>query len=95
MEGMTVIISDTTEYDSQSNGPAELAVREVKVVARSIRVALGELYKTDTSSKHPALPWLVSHTAGQITRGQIEADGKNTTSETERETIPQTAPCFR
>ena len=41
--GMTVIISDTTEYDSQSNGLAKLAVREKKGVARSIRVALGEL----------------------------------------------------
>ena len=93
--GMTVIILDTTEYDSQSNGPAEMAIREVKGVARSIRVALGELYKTDVSSKHPVLPWLVSYAASQITRGQIGADGKNTTSEAERENIPQTAACFR
>ena len=54
--GMTVIIDDTTEYDSQSNGLAELVVREVKGVAPSIRVALGELYKKDISSKHPVLP---------------------------------------
>ena len=58
--------------------------------ARSIRVALGELHKTDSSSKHPILPWLVSYAAGQITCGQIGADGKNTTSETERENIPRT-----
>ena len=82
-----MIISDTTEYDSHSNGPAELAVREVKCVARSIRVALGELYKTDLSSKHPVVPWLVSYAANQITLGQIGTDGTNTTSETERENI--------
>ena len=73
--GMTVINDDTTEYESQDNGLAEMAVREVKGVARSVRVALSELYKKDISSKHPVLPWLVSYTAGQITRGQIGADG--------------------
>ena len=72
---MTVIIDDTTEYESQDNGLAEMAVREVKGAARSVRVALGELYKKDISSKHPVLPWLVSHAAGQITRGQMGADG--------------------
>ena len=74
--GMTVILDNTTEYDSQSNGLAELAVRDVKGVARSMRVALRELYKTEISSKHPVLPWLVSYATGQITRGQIGSDGK-------------------
>ena len=36
--GMTVSSDDTTEYDTQSNGLAEVAVREVEGVARSIRV---------------------------------------------------------
>ena len=73
--GMTVIIDDTTEYELQDNGLAEMAVREVKGVACSVRVALSELYKKDISSKHPVLPWLVSNAAGQITRGQTGADG--------------------
>ena len=34
---MTVIIDDTTEYESQDNGLAEMAVREVKGVARSVK----------------------------------------------------------
>ena len=72
---MTVIIADTAEYESQDTGLAEMAVREVKDVARSVRVALSELFKKDISSKHPVLPWLVSYAAGKITRGQIGADG--------------------
>ena len=63
--GMTLIIDDTTEHESQ----------EVKGVASSVRVALSELYKKKISSKHPVLPWLVSYAAGQTTRGQIGADG--------------------
>ena len=73
--GMTVIIDDTTEFESQDDGPAEMAVRQVKGAARSVRVALSELYKKDISSKLLVLPWLVSYAAGQITRGQIGADG--------------------
>ena len=72
---MIVIIGDTTEYESQDNELAEMAVREVKGVARSVRVALSELYNKDISSKHLVLPWLVSYAAGQVTRGQIGADG--------------------
>ena len=35
--GMTVINDDTTEYESQDNGLAGMAVRVVKGVARSVR----------------------------------------------------------
>ena len=52
--GMTVIIDDTTEYESQDNALAGMAVREVKGVRFSC---------------------LVSNGVGQITRGQIGADG--------------------
>ena len=72
---MIVIIDDTTEYKSQDNGLTEMAVREIKGVARSARVALSELYKKVISSKHLVLPWLVSYAAGQITRGRIGAGG--------------------
>ena len=73
--GMTVIIDDTIEYESQDNGLAQMPVCEVKGVARSVRVALGELYQEDIGSKHPVLPWLVAYAGGQITRGQIGDDG--------------------
>ena len=72
--GMSVIIDDTTEYESQGNMLAEMAACEVKGVARSVRVALGELHKKDIGSKH-SVPWLVSYAAAQITRGQVGADG--------------------
>ena len=70
--GMTVIIDDTTEHDSQNNRPAELAVREVKGVARSIRVALGGLYKKHISSKHLVLTWLVSYAQVKSRVGRSE-----------------------
>ena len=92
--GMTLIIRDTTEYDSQSNGQAEMAVREVKGVARSMWVALAELYRTDISSEHPVLPWLVSYAAGQITRGETGADGKTPHQRLKGRTFRKLLPVF-
>ena len=34
-----------------------------------------ELFEEDVNSKHPVLPWLVSHAAGQVTRGGSEQMG--------------------
>ena len=90
--GMTVINDDTTECESQDNGLAEMAVREVKGVARTVRVALSELYKKDISSKHPALPWIVSFAAGQISRGQIGGDGE--TPHQRLKSVPTAASCL-
>ena len=61
-------IDDTTEYEPQDNGLAEMAVREVKGVARSVRVALSELYKKDISSKLPVLLWLDVGRPGSVTQ---------------------------
>ena len=79
MHGTTVIIDDTTEYGSQDNGLAEVAVREVKGVGRSVRVAL--------LSELPVLPWLVSCAAGQISQ---EDRGRwvDTSSEVARDSFP-------
>ena len=87
--GTTVIIDDTTEYDSKSNGVAEVAVREVNGVARSIRVTLSELYKKDISSKHPvALARLLRGWPDHACADWSRRD--DTPSEVERENIPQT-----
>ncbi|CAK0853831.1 unnamed protein product [Prorocentrum cordatum] len=56
--------------------PAEVAVREVKGVPRSLRVALSLLRGTDIPNDHPVLTWLVAHAAGCINRGEIGADGR-------------------
>ena len=53
--GMTVIVDDTTEYESQDKGLAKMAVREVKDVARSVRIALGEFYKKDIGFEAPGV----------------------------------------
>ncbi|CAK0837665.1 unnamed protein product, partial [Prorocentrum cordatum] len=63
-------------YVGASDGLAEVAVRGVKGVARSLRVALSLLHGTDIPNDHPVLTWLVAHAAGCINRGKIGADGR-------------------
>ncbi|CAK0899647.1 unnamed protein product, partial [Prorocentrum cordatum] len=62
--------------DGASSGLGEVAVREVKGVSRSLRVALSLLRGTDIPNDHPVLTWLVARAAGRIDRGKIGADGR-------------------
>ncbi|CAK0840427.1 unnamed protein product, partial [Prorocentrum cordatum] len=71
-----VVPEEAPAYDGASDGLAEVAVREVKGVARSLRVALSLLHGTDTPNDHPVLTWLVAHAAGCINRGKVGADGR-------------------
>ena len=73
--GMTVILEESPVGDSQSNGLAENAVRELKGVARSLKFAVATLHNTEIHAKHPILPWLISHASAVIIRSQLGKDG--------------------
>jgi hypothetical protein len=54
--GITVIVEESPAGDSQSNGLAENAVRELKGVARSLKFAVAACHDTEIHAKHPILP---------------------------------------
>ena len=91
--GMAVIIDVTTEYESQDNGLAEMAVREVKGVARSVRVALSELYKKDISSKAPSVALARLLRCRPDHARTDRSRWVDTASKTERENISEAASC--
>lgn len=68
---ISVIPEMSPVADSQSNGLAEVAVREVKGVSLSLLFDLTERY----SVGHAILVWLVSYAAAIITRGPLGAGG--------------------
>ena len=70
-----MIAEESPAGDSQSNGLAENAVRELKGVARSLKFAVANLHDTEIHAKHPILPWLISYAAAVINRSQIGKDG--------------------
>ena len=53
-----VVLEESPVGDSQSNGLAEMAVREVKGVVRSLRWALEELHGMKIGNSSAVLPWM-------------------------------------
>ena len=92
--GMTMIIDDTTEYESQDNGLAEMAVREVKGVARSVKNcverAVQERYQFEA-------PGVVLARLLRCRTDHARTDWSrwvDTASKTERESVPKAASCL-
>ena len=62
--------------DSQGNGLAEHAVREVKAKVRTVCLQTKELHGTEIKADHPCLPWLVEYAAMSINVGRRGPDGR-------------------
>jgi hypothetical protein len=71
-----VVLEELPVGDSQSNGLAEMAVREVKGVVRSLRWALEELHGVKIENSSAVLPWLARHAGSMISRTRRGADGR-------------------
>ena len=63
LRGMDVTVEGSAEYDPQSNGAAQTAVRLVKGQARGLKVGLENDIKSHIRVGHPVIIWLVRHAA--------------------------------
>ena len=59
LAGVTVKIEKSALYDSQSNGLAESAVKDVKDAVRTNLACLLRRFGRESPGGHPVLPWLV------------------------------------
>ena len=71
-----VILEESKTGDSQSNGLAEVAVRESKRQCRAMKSALQEHLGVEIGEKHPILSWLARHGNFLISRYRVGQDGK-------------------
>ncbi len=70
------MIPETTPHsDSRINGLAEVAVRDVKGVARSLNYDTAKMHDVDIPREHPILTCMVHYAGSVITRGQLGKDG--------------------
>ena len=74
--GCTVLPEEAPKGDSASNGLAELAVREIKGVARTLKFAAEEKHGTVLAPDHPALAFMVHYAGKVISLNQVGADGR-------------------
>ena len=73
---MTVKVKESALYDSQSNGLAESAVKDVKDAVRTNLACLVRRFGREFPGGHPVLPWLVKHSAAMVNRCTRGPDGK-------------------
>ena len=62
--------------ESKSNGAAENGVQQIQGHIRVIRDGLEERYQQKIEGNHAALPWLIRHAAGVMSRLMVGDDGK-------------------
>ena len=62
--------------ESQSNGLAERAIREVVDHIRVLKLALETHLNVRIPSNHPVMAWLVEHAAYLLNRCQLGTDGR-------------------
>ncbi|CAK0876009.1 unnamed protein product [Prorocentrum cordatum] len=74
--GIETVPEESAVGDSQGNGLAEHAVREVKAKARAARAQVGDLHGVSIGVEHPATPWMVEFAAMSINLGRRGADGR-------------------
>ena len=63
-------------YDSESNGLAESAMKDVEVAVRTILAYLVRRLGQEFPGGHPILPWFVKYSAAMVNRCRRGADGK-------------------
>ena len=79
------------EYDPQSNGSAEIAVRLVKGHLRTLRSCLESQIGFRIPAKHPLMSWMVRHAACLITWCAKGHDGRTGYERAKGEGLPHAA----
>jgi hypothetical protein len=76
LNGLDITVEGSIEYDPQSNGAAESAVRLIKGQVRALQVGFENDIKSHIPVGHPVISWLVRHAAMVRTMRVVGADGK-------------------
>ncbi|CAK0851548.1 unnamed protein product, partial [Prorocentrum cordatum] len=74
--GIETVPEESAVGDSQGNGLAEHAVREIKAKARTVRAQVDDLHGVSIGVEHPVTPWMVEFAAMSINLGRRGADGR-------------------
>ena len=76
LKGVDLFTENSATYDSQGNGLAESAVRDIKGLVRTLLGALTQLYGRQLPSSSPIFVWLVRYAGQMLSRSNRGEDGK-------------------
>ena len=71
-----VVMEESPEYESKSNGEVERAIQMVQGQFRTMKDRLESRYKQRVNGEHPCIPWLIAHVSDTISRHYVYKDGK-------------------
>ncbi|CAK0861852.1 unnamed protein product, partial [Prorocentrum cordatum] len=74
--GVEAVPEESAVGDSQGNGLAEHAVREVKAKVRAARAQVDDFHGVSIGIEHPVTPWMVEFAAMSISLGRRGAGGR-------------------
>ena len=76
LAGVNVKMEESALYDSQSNGRAENAVKDVKDAERTNLACLVRRFGPEFPAGHPVLTWFVKYSVAMVKRCRRGPDGK-------------------
>ena len=76
VHGIEILPQESGVDDSQGNGLAEHAVREIKAKTRTLRHQCETIHKVSLGEDHLLIPWIVEFAAMSINVGRRGADGR-------------------
>jgi hypothetical protein len=75
-EETTTVPENSPVSESQANGAAEQAVKEVKGMIRTLKVGLDRKLGAVLPAGHPVFPFMVEYAGALITRHKVHEDGR-------------------
>ena len=71
-----IVMEESPEYESRSNGEVERAIQTVQGQIRTMKDRLESRYGQRISGEHPCIPWLIAHASDTVSRFHVYTDGK-------------------
>jgi len=72
-----IMMEESPEYESKSNGEIERAIQTIQRQIRTMKDRLESRYGQRIGGQHPCIPWLIAHANDIVNRFHVYNDGKS------------------
>jgi hypothetical protein len=73
---INLVLEESPEYESRSNGEVERAIQTIKGQFRTMKDRLESRYNQRIGDEHPCIPWLMAHASDTVNRYCVYKDGR-------------------
>ena len=73
---VNLVLEESPEYESRSNGEVERAIQTIQGQFRAMKDRLESRYNQRIGGEHPCVPWLMAHASDTVNRFYVYKDGR-------------------